>query len=628
MRAIDELEKLDQVLAAEPDYNFTAVDDWAPDDTRYNEQWGLRGTNGIQAELAWDFTRGDVTPRIQIGIFEGAFQANHEDLRTFTGNFNPNPGAAQNHGTHVAGIIGAIGNNDQGITGVTQAEICLLNRNDFVGSLTWAINHGIRIINASFRYLSGNIVNGIDEPAAAVVNHATAIRNFGSNGGLLIASAGNQGNNQFGNTDLTPQFPGGYGDVRNFPDINNMIAVGSINENGTRSGFSSFGENSVHIYAPGNNILSTIPNDGYDFLSGTSMATPMVTGTAALLRTVNPNLTAVELRDAVLNNGVPITVNIPGGGIHNTRRLNAFRAIGSQVFTTSISGNNCTITGVTSGFTLAGSITIPEMINGRTVTQIGSSAFSGQNQLTRITIPSTVTTIGANAFKNTNDARIDLEGRTSSPSTFNVSWNSSNNPVYLSGIRCYHTSRTLVSINTTTHGERCDKCRTTINITSHTYTNYIWKNYNQHSTTCGCGAFKLQGHAVASGDPGYPYKNCLHCGGPAQYGFVQLGGRIPMIELVPSLFIQEYFGNGSYLLSNGIYVISDEDLDGFYDGTLALPESCDDCHEHLHSSDCEHHATECLDCNSYNCEDNLAYSSIGKTHYILDKKEKIFEFGY
>lgn len=72
MRAIDELEKLDQVLAAEPDYNFTAVDDWAPDDTRYNEQWGLRGTNGIQAELAWNFTRGDVTPRIQIGIFEGA----------------------------------------------------------------------------------------------------------------------------------------------------------------------------------------------------------------------------------------------------------------------------------------------------------------------------------------------------------------------------------------------------------------------------------------------------------------------------------------------------------------------------------------------------------------------------
>lgn len=300
-----------------------------------------------------------------------------------------------------------------------------------------------------------------------------------------------------------------------------------------------------------------------------------------------------------------------------------------QPFTTNLIGNSeLSITGVKSGITLSGVLIIPDFLNGRTVSQIGGSAFSGQNQLTQITIPSTVTTIGANAFKNTNNARIDLEGRTSSPSTFNASWNSSNNPVYLSGIRCYHTSRTLVSINTTTHGERCDKCRTTINITSHAYTNYIWKNYNQHSTTCGCGAFKLQGHAVASGDPGNPYKTCLHCGGPAQYGFVQLGGRTPMIALVPTLFIQEYFGNGSYLLSNGIYVISDEDLDSFYDGTLVLPESCDDCHEHLDCSDCEHHTTECLDCNNYNYEDNLAYSNISKTHYILDKKEEIFEFGY
>ena len=82
------------------------------------------------------------------------------------------------------------------------------------------------------------------------------------------------------------------------------------------------------------------------------------------------------------------------------------------------------------------------------------------------------------------------------------------------------------------------------------------------------------------------------------------------------------------MLSNGIYVISDEDLDGFYDGTLILPESCDDCHEYFDSNDCEHYGTECLECNSHNHEDNLAYSNISKTHYILDKKEELLEFGY
>jgi len=78
LRAIVELERLDHVLAAEPFYNFVAVDEWTPNDPLYNQQWGLRGVNGIQAELAWDITRGETNPRLIVGIFEDSMQTDYD----------------------------------------------------------------------------------------------------------------------------------------------------------------------------------------------------------------------------------------------------------------------------------------------------------------------------------------------------------------------------------------------------------------------------------------------------------------------------------------------------------------------------------------------------------------------
>jgi len=348
LRVIEKLEQLDKVLAAEPCYSFVAVDLHTINDPHFNHQWGLRGANGIQAQQAWTITRGETNPRIRVGIFEDGVDASHPDLRVIPG--NKTSGAAA-HGTHVGGIIGSIHNN-VGIAGIAQVELALLERGSSVGaqshlfveSLVWAINNNIRIVNASFGFL----LNGQDAPPT--VAHREAIHAFGNSGGLLVASAGNQGRNAFGNTDMFPQFPAGYGDARFFPEITNVISVGAINENGTRWYRSSFGQNSVHIYAPGSNILSTVPRgntpsgyrrhaDGYAFADGTSMAAPHVAGVAALLRSINPNLTATQLRNAILNSAVTVTISTPMGN-QNVRRLDAFNAI---LASTPITISNTTI---------------------------------------------------------------------------------------------------------------------------------------------------------------------------------------------------------------------------------------------------------------------------------------------
>ena len=230
LAAINEYEKLDYILAAEPSYNYDVVEFSTPDDELFPEQWGLNGINGIDADLAWNFTTGAVNPPVKVGIFEKNVQLDHPDLNIIPGNFIPDSTANVDHGTHVAGIIGAVGNNTIGISGVAQVEIALLDNSsaNFASSLTWAFNNGIRLVNASFGYV--NKKTGMPSPAN--ISHETAIRNFSNNGGILIASAGNDGNKSYGNTDVTPHFPSCYGDSRYYPDINNVISVGALNNNG------------------------------------------------------------------------------------------------------------------------------------------------------------------------------------------------------------------------------------------------------------------------------------------------------------------------------------------------------------------------------------------------------------
>ena len=316
--AITELQNLEEVLVAEPLYEFTPCDDYVPNDPFYTqgEQWGLNEIYGIHAAKAWDiYNDNRILDTVKIGIFENGIQSDHPDLTVGNGNIESDS-AGSEHGTHVAGIIGANINNNIGIAGIAPVEIYLLDRSNFVESLNWAEQNGINIINASFYFSrpklddEGNVVS----EAIYTATHAAAIENFN---GLFIASAGNQNINN----DLHPQYPACY-------DSENIIAVGSINSDGNKRDFSNYGSSTVDIFAPGGNILSTLPSDTYGYKSGTSMAAPHVTGAAALMMSINPNLEVEEIKEKIINNDTYIS-SLSGccvsGGILNA--YNALRSI-------------------------------------------------------------------------------------------------------------------------------------------------------------------------------------------------------------------------------------------------------------------------------------------------------------
>jgi hypothetical protein len=149
LKAINYLSKLDFVQSVEPSYIYETVDLWTPNDARYTDQWGL---NYIDISNAWNFSIGNTNNRITVGVFENNIQANHEDLSVISGSFTPKSSDSSEHGTHVAGIIGAVSDNTIGIAGIAQVDIALLDRKNFVSSIRWAINHDIRVINASYYY--------------------------------------------------------------------------------------------------------------------------------------------------------------------------------------------------------------------------------------------------------------------------------------------------------------------------------------------------------------------------------------------------------------------------------------------------------------------------------------------
>jgi len=176
-------------------------------------------------------------------------------------------------------------------------------------AINYATNQGIHILNASFAFDKY-------EPA-----HYQAISNYP---GLFVAAAGNNGTNN----DTTPRYPASY-------VLSNIISVGASTEANTRAIWtngqaSNYGKTSVHLFAPGDNILSTtklidlIAGPLYGRKSGTSMAAPQVTGVAALMLSKNPNLTPLQIRTYIVNNvdtASAFSNSISGG------RLNAQRAL-------------------------------------------------------------------------------------------------------------------------------------------------------------------------------------------------------------------------------------------------------------------------------------------------------------
>jgi subtilisin family serine protease len=218
------------------------------------------------------------------------------------------------HGTHVAGILGARGNNGVGVTGVDWnvqiMPVKFLNAAgngdvaNAIAALSYAVTHGATISNDSW----GSGANSL-----ALFDTIASARIWGH---LVVAAAGNNGTNN----DVAPHFPANFSTV-----LDNVISVTATDAKDHLAAFSNFGRNTVSLAAPGVDILSTLPNNGYGVKSGTSMATPFVTGVAALLRDLHPDWSYRQLADQVLAAEDPLAAlkaGTVGGG-----RLDAFAAL-------------------------------------------------------------------------------------------------------------------------------------------------------------------------------------------------------------------------------------------------------------------------------------------------------------
>jgi subtilisin family serine protease len=214
-------------------------------------------------------------------------------------------GTGDDHGTHVAGTIGGVGNNGTGVAGVCWT-VQMLNAKflgDNGGTTANAIKavdyftdlkkKGLNIVATSNSWGGGGYSQGLFD----------AIERANQAGILFIAAAGNGGWDGIGDdNDRTPHYPSSYNNL-------NIIAVASITSTGAKSGFSNYGKTSVDIGAPGSGIWSTLPDNKYGSYSGTSMATPHVSGAVALYAatkklTPKTSVDAAAIRSAILNSAV------------------------------------------------------------------------------------------------------------------------------------------------------------------------------------------------------------------------------------------------------------------------------------------------------------------------------------
>ena len=304
--------------------------DAVPNDTRFGDLWGMRNSglnNGlagadIKAVEAWDLATG--SKQVVVGIIDTGIDYTHPDIapniwnnpgevgldaqgrdKTTNGvdddgngfvddfrgwNFVANtndPKDDNKHGTHCAGTIGGRGNDGVGVAGVNW-NVSMVAMKFLDGAGSGSLENAVKAIEYGTKLgvkLTSNSWGG----GGFSQTMMDAIKAAGDKGILFVAAAGNDA----ANNDTDPHYPSSY-------QLANIISVAASDNRDELASFSNRGVRTVHLAAPGKDILSSVPNGGYELLSGTSMATPHVSGAVALVKAHFPALTMLQVKERIL----------------------------------------------------------------------------------------------------------------------------------------------------------------------------------------------------------------------------------------------------------------------------------------------------------------------------------------
>lgn len=542
-KAIEILKKRDDILYVEPDYKITLCSDEIVEAQNIdNRDWAI---NNLSLKKCWNITTGisDVT----VGVIDTGIDQFHPDLsdsidenlsKDFTSNEMSNIGSFDDsigHGTKVAGIIAANYNELSTIGGVCP-NIKLVSLKAFNADNTYS-----SVVLSAIEYASEMNIDILNLSAGWKANTSyysqsieSAISSFN---GLFVCTAGNK-NEDIDNGHAF--YPACY-------TLDNIICVGALDKSDVRYTYlenneligSSYGSESVDIYAPGENIYTTKSGGGYEYGRNTSMAAPFVTGVAAMLLSIDKNLEASDLKSLILNNSSILLENL-GYGENSLfpsyiRKINPFATLLAVLDTENIVLN------------LNGSLSYSNIIDSNSTDFYNRNIFiklnvdsyniydifiNGTNQLSY--------TIYDIAFN-----KLDADVHLLNNELLLKSTISLNEDVYY--IKVYYEDESysdLISIDINQHIHDYD-CT------------YQWYNNNMHKKLCCCNAYELEGHAVLKGT-----NRCILCNGIADTGFI----GVDFLNCDNVIVTQ----NGSYQLPNGVIILSEYDVESYLNHTLTF----------------------------------------------------------
>jgi thermitase len=354
--AIDALHAQDGVEIAEPNQIFRISHSaQLPNDPSLFKTWGLHNTGQTDASGQIGKAGSDVnvlplwnegirgSRKVVVAVIDTGIDWEHPDLKA---NLYTNPGESgalaengkdddgngfvddlhgwnfdaksrdsnddHDHGTHCSGTIGAVGNNGTGVAGVNW-QVSLMPIKFLDGNGSGSLEGAVEAINYA-TLMKVNVMSNSWGGGEYTESLFQAIKNARDAGILFVAAAGNDSSNN----DQHPSFPASY-------ELDNILTVAATDNRDGLAGFSNFGSRSVHLAAPGVKVFSTTKGGKYDFMSGTSMAAPHVSGIAALLLGEHPEWKYLEVKDRLITTSDPVR-----GLKHRVLakgRVNAFNAL-------------------------------------------------------------------------------------------------------------------------------------------------------------------------------------------------------------------------------------------------------------------------------------------------------------